>query len=135
MSATQNLRTLATFYEVSAAGDVEAARKLCTDDFVWVIPGRSPLAGRHDIGYGLRLLGWLFAQGLRTERLDTLEGSDHCAVLQRNSAQRSGKELDQLALYVFAFKDGLISRMLSFYSDQQALDEFWAEAEPPAHSH
>ena len=108
------------------AGDDDAAREVLADDFVWHLPGASPIAGdaRGVEGFG-RKFRMLVDAGLRPEVLATFEGPDHAVFLQRNTAEADGHSLDVQVVNVFAVADGKLTRMDTFFGDQAALDAFW----------
>jgi ketosteroid isomerase-like protein len=119
------------FYEAFAAKDWETARGCFTEDAVWHLPGRSPIAGDHR--------GWdaimrdFFAKvaalsggTFRAELVDVLVGSHRVAAFQHATAERAGRKLDVTACQVMSFRDGLIADVRGHYSDQYQLDEFWS---------
>ena len=108
-------------------GDDEAARRALADDFVWHVPGESPIAGdatgAEEFGRKFRKL---VEAGLRPEVLATFEGPDHAVFLQRNTAEADGHSLDVKVVNVFTVEDGKLSRMDTYFGDQAALDAFWS---------
>jgi uncharacterized protein len=107
-------------------GDDESARELIADDFVWHVPGRSPIAGdaRGPAEFGQKFRR-LVAAGLRPEILATFEGDEHAVFLQRNMAEADGHSLDVKVVNVFTVEDERLTRMDTYFGDQAALDEFW----------
>lgn len=108
------------------ADDDEAAREVVADDFVWRIPGESPIAGE---ARGVDEWGEKFRRlveaGLKPEVLATLEGEGHAAFVQRNRAEIDGHTLDVRVVNLFAIEAGKVTRMDTFFDDQAALDAFW----------
>jgi ketosteroid isomerase-like protein len=107
-------------------GDVEAARELVADDFVWRIPGESPIAGEaRGVDEWSRKFRRIVEVGLKPEVLATLEGDDHAAFVQRNTAESGGHSLDVRVVNLFTIEEGKLARMDTFFDDQAALDAFW----------
>ena len=83
-------------------GDLEGARGVIADDFVWHIPGASPISGdARGIDAWSAKLQQLLGAGLRPEVQEMLEGPSHVAVLQRNTAEANGHSLDVRVLNLF----------------------------------
>ncbi len=107
-------------------GDVEAARPLVADDFVWHVPGEGAIGGDvvgvDDWSDKLRRL---VEAGLRPEILSILEGGDQVAVVQRNRAVSGEHALDVRVVNLFTLDAGKLQRMETFPGDQRAIDGFW----------
>jgi ketosteroid isomerase-like protein len=107
-------------------GDVEAAREVVVGDFVWRIPGESPIAGEaKGVDEWSRKFRTIVEAGLKPEVLATLEGDDHAAFVQRNRAEADGYSLDVGVVNLFTIENGKVARMDTFFDDQAALDAFW----------
>ncbi len=110
-------------------GDVERARSTVADDFVWQIPGRSPISGEaRGIDAWIEKLRTLLSAGLKPEVLDMLEGAEHVAVLQRNTASAGGHTMDLQVVNMFTIRDGRVVRLDTFFGDQTEADGFWSAA-------
>ena len=113
----------------AAVGDLDAARPFVADDFVWHIPGASPISG--DI---VGLEAWskhftrLFAAGLKPQVVAWLDGTDHVAAIQRNVADNSGRHLDIAVITLYHLRDNKVARMETYFGDQTAAEEFWSAA-------
>ena len=113
----------------AATGDLETARPLVADDFVWHIPGTSPISG--DI---VGLEAWaahfarLFAAGLKPQILAFTAGDDYVAAIQRNVAENGGRHLDIPVITLYKITDGKVARMDTFFGDQVAAEAFWSAA-------
>lgn len=107
-------------------GDSGAADAVIESDFVWHIPGHSVIGGRA-VGAGAwgAKLQRLFAAGLKPEIVATLEGDSHVAVLQRNVAESGDLALDVKVVNLFTIRDGKVSQLETFFSDQHAVEAFW----------
>lgn len=129
---TTNLELVKTAVFAAATGDLDTARSLVADDFVWHIPGTSPVSGDfHGVDGWSAHLTRLFGAGLKPEIVAWLEGSDHVVAVQRNVAENNGKRLDVPVLALYTIKDGRVQRMDSFFGDQVAAEDFWSSAELP----
>ena len=110
-------------------GDLDAAASVVADDFVWHIPGSSPIAG--DVtgaeAWSAKL-HQLLGAGLQPQVLAMLEGESHVAAYQRNTASAGGHELDVEVVNLFTIVDGRVARLDTFFSDQAAADRFWTGA-------
>ena len=98
---------------------------------MWHIPGTSSISGDvHGIGGWGKKLQQLLGAGLRPEVQEMLEGAQHVAVLQRNTADVDGHSLDIRVLNLFQVGDGRLRRLDTFFSDQAAAERFWNEVLP-----
>lgn len=114
-------------------GDVAALQRLVTPDFVWHLPGKSPIAGDvHGAEAWSAKLRSLLDTGLRPELLAMLEADDHVAVLQRNTARTGEHSLDVHVVNLFTVREGRLARLDTFFSDQYAVDAFWTQTMSPA---
>ena len=107
-------------------GDDDAAREVVAEGFVWHVPGESPIAGD---ATGVEEWGRKFRRivdaGLKPAVLATLEGDDHVAFVQRNTAEIDGYSLDVGVVNLFTIENGKVAKMDTFFDDQAALDAFW----------
>jgi ketosteroid isomerase-like protein len=107
-------------------GDIETAREVVADDFVWRIPGDSPIAGEaRGVDEWSRKFRKIVEAGLKPEVLATLEGDDHAAFVQQNTAESGGRSLDVRVVNLFTIEAGKLARMDTFFDDQASLDAFW----------
>jgi len=118
-------------YAAFQAGDNAAARDCFTDDAVWHLPGRSPLAGDY-VGFD-QIATEFFGRirelthgSFKVEVLEIFPGKDRVVVLQRTTGERDGRHLDILVCQLMTVRDGRITDIRGFQADQYALDEFWA---------
>lgn len=110
-------------------GDAERARIVVDEGFVWQIPGGSPISGEaRGVDAWIEKLGTLLNAGLKPEVLEMLEGTEHVAVLQRNTASVGGHTLDIRVVNLFTISDGRVVRLDTFFGDQAAADAFWSAA-------
>ena len=118
------------FYEAVAGRDLERALACFSEDAVWILPGRSMLAGEHHgrEAIGQNVLGQVGPRSGETFRADLLDiavGEQHVVAVQHASAERNGKRLDITACQLLTIEDGQIVEVRGHYSDQYALDDFW----------
>jgi uncharacterized protein len=106
--------------------DMDTLTGLVAEDFVWHVPGASPIAGDvTGVQAWTEKMHRLIDAGLRPEVRAVLEGPGHVALLQRNTAQVAGHALDVQVVNVFAVAEGRLRRMDTYFGDQAALDAFW----------
>jgi ketosteroid isomerase-like protein len=131
MAVEQQVATVRRFYEAFARKDWNAAGECFTDDVVWHLPGRSPIAGDYR-GWNAILADFFAMLGprsngtFRAELVDVLVGEQVVAAFQHATGQRNGKRLDLTACQVMSFRDGRIAEVRGHYADQYQLDEFWS---------
>jgi uncharacterized protein len=119
-----------TGYEAFSRGDVETLRGLFTEDVVWHVPGRSPLAGDHE---GIDGVLAYFAQSMertagtfRVEVHDVIANDHHTVGLHVASGQRGGKQWADSQVLVCHLRDGKIASVWQHYMDAYGTDEFWS---------
>jgi ketosteroid isomerase-like protein len=108
------------------AQDLERARPLVHDDVVWHIPGTSSISGDvTGVEAWSEKLQRLLGAGLHPQLLGVLEGDDHVAAVQRNTAEANGASLDVQVVNLFTVRDGRVARLDTFFGDQVAAEAFW----------
>jgi ketosteroid isomerase-like protein len=118
------------FYDAVGRRDLEGALACFSEDAVWILPGRSPIAGEHRgreaIGRNvLSQVGPRSSETFRADLLDVAIGEHHVVAVQHATAERNGKRLDITACQLLTIRDGQIVEVRGHYSDQYALDDFW----------
>lgn len=103
------------FYTAGAARGTPTMQSCFTEDAVWHLTGRSPVAGAH---WGW--VGHLPCQARSGER-----GTFRADLLVVGVGQEFGRHRVQL----IRIRDGGIAEVRGHYSDQYALDAFWQEAD------
>ena len=118
------------FYEAFRRGDLEALQRLMAPQFVWHIPGRSPVAGDHRGFAGLARVISLFMElsegTLRGENHDIVSSPDHGVNLDRLTASRGSKKLDMPLAFVAHIENGRIAEAWDMPLDTRAWDDFWS---------
>src|SRR6266566_10040087 len=94
-----NINVARDSYDALAKGDMDYLRdQLLSDDVIFHVPGRGPLAGDHQGKDAvLRYLAQCAERTgatIRFEPQDFLAGQDHAAVLVRVRGERDGRALD-----------------------------------------
>ena len=119
------------FYQAVADVDFDVAERCFAPDALWHLPGRSPIAGDHR-GWAqirddfLSKLGPLSGGTFRAELLDVAVGDTYVVAVQRATASRGERTLDITGCQLIRVSNGVIDNVRGHYSDQSALDAFWA---------
>jgi ketosteroid isomerase-like protein len=112
------------------ANDLSTVAELVDPAVDYVVPGRSPIAGRtRDIAGLLGMLRRskeLSGGTLRLEPRTVVADAEYLFVYGRISAQRKGKTLDSDHCVVFRFGGGKIVEGRTIPVDLYEFDEFWA---------
>ena len=116
--------------EAFNAGDLSAVQELLSEDLVYTLPGRSPLAGTtHGIAEHLQMLKSARDHSGGTLKLTptalAVDG-EHLFVWGAISARRGERKLDAPHCVVFRFQDGKIVEGRTVPTDLYAFDEFWS---------
>lgn len=117
-------------FEGFARGDLELVGRLLHDVVSWHTPGSSLLAGdfvgrEAVLGYLARALD-LTDGTQQVVPVDLMAGTDHVAALVDVTARRRGLVLNDRAIQLLGFRDGLIATRRLYPGDQAAFDLFWA---------
>ena len=119
------------FYKAVGDRDLEAAHACIGEDAVWILPGRSQIAGEHRgweaiHGDFLAKLDPLSGGTLRVVLTDVAIGDHHVVAVQHATAEHRGKRLDITGCQLMRIEDGKIVDVRGHYSDQYAFDDFWS---------
>jgi uncharacterized protein len=119
------------FYKAIADRDLQAAGACFDQHAVWILPGRSPIAGEHRGWDAIRddflaKLGPLSGGTFRADLVDVAVGDRHIVAVQRATAHRGDRRLDISACQLIRTEGPKIVHVRGHYSDQYALDAFWA---------
>lgn len=112
-----------------ARGDLDAARTVFWPDVVYVVPGRSRLAGTYHgpdevMGYLGRLME-LTGGTYGISRMSWTTSDDSVALATTNSATRGGRSLTWSEVIVFTFVDGRKKRIELTSGDQYGVDDLF----------
>jgi ketosteroid isomerase-like protein len=124
------LEVVQRFYDAIASRDLEGGLACFSEDAVWILPGRSPIAGEHHgreaIGANvLSQVGPRSDETFRADLLDVAVGERYIVAIQHATAEREGKRLDITACQLLTIENGQIVELRGHYSNQYALDDFW----------
>jgi len=125
-----NAEVVWKIYDAFRRADLKAARALLTDDVVWELKGKSPLAGAYRgpdnvLGYFGQLME-RSSGSFRIEMIDVAGGKEHGVSYNKASANRPGKHLDLTENLIFQVHDGKIASVVQVAHDQYAWDTFWS---------
>jgi uncharacterized protein len=116
--------------EAVSAGDIPRALELFSEDLVWQVPGKSPIAGTYTGREGLqRFFGSLFERSagtLKVETDDALGSDDHVVIFLRVTARPDGTPLDvTVAHFATVDAEGRFQRNWFLPDDIAAWDRFF----------
>ncbi|MFC6081105.1 nuclear transport factor 2 family protein [Sphaerisporangium aureirubrum] len=117
-------------YDALINGDFDHLRgTLLSDDVVFHVPGRGPLAGEYQgkeavLSY-LGQLSEITKDTMSYEPQAFLADDEHAAVMLRAHGERGGHAIDDRGVHVFRITDGKISERWSYPQDSYAVDEFF----------
>ncbi len=131
MAEHPNAGLIRRMHEAFAKGDyIATLTELFSEDIVWHLPGRGPLAGDHlgrdAVFAAMREFERLSGRTIRTEVHDILASDEHAVALLRATARRGEKRYDALEMDVYHVRDGKVTEFWSFAEDQRVTDEFWS---------
>jgi ketosteroid isomerase-like protein len=111
--------------------DLDAASKYCSENIVYKIAGRSPIAGEYrgieQFDQALELVKDLSGGTIRFEPQVILADDQAVMVYGHATAQREGKTLDIDHAYLYRFnEEGKIIEGRTIPVDLYAFDEFWS---------
>jgi ketosteroid isomerase-like protein len=119
-------------YERFAAGDAGPMAEFLADDVVYQLPGR------HLGGGTIRGRDALFERTARAADgcdapprialIDVVASETLAVSLERITARRRGRTLEQEACVVWRLVDGRCVEMWSHFADQEECDRFWGDA-------
>ena len=122
-----NVEAMRKSDEAFANGDLDGAFALYHDDVVVHMPGRSSLAGDYTgrDGY-LEVMGKFVERYSPTsfESFAYFADDDYGVILSRSTAAKEDRTFERQVVIVMRFRDGKVSEVWPFNSDQAALDEW-----------
>jgi uncharacterized protein len=116
-------------YDAFSSGDMQTLRELWHPDIVWHVPGRGQISGDHRgvdavLGYFGQMME-LTGGALRVELHDVVANDEHVVGLHSTHAERAGKTLDDNNTLVFHVRDGKVTEVWQYSSDQYAAEELF----------
>lgn len=138
MNAEQhpNVTLFRYIYDAFTSGNIEELGLYFAEDVVWHTPGQHQLSdtyrGREatfdSFVRELDLAGGTYELQIH----DVLANDEHIVALLHATAQREGRApLDQNYVLIFHPRDGRIAEGWELWTDQAAVDAFWAETSLP----
>ena len=117
-------------YDAFSRGDMQTLRELFDPDIVWHAPGRSQLAGDHQgvdtvLGYFGKTME-LTGGNFQVEVHDVVANDEHAVDLNTVHAERNGRTLQDNNSLVFHVRDGRVTEVWQYWTDQDAADELFA---------
>jgi ketosteroid isomerase-like protein len=117
-------------YDAFSAGDMTAIRELLDPHVAWHSGGHNALSGDYRgveevLGFFGRTME-LTQGSFRASIEEVLVNDQGAAVVQRSSAQRNGKSLDDRGVQLFRISDGKVVEVWQYWGDPYAADEVLA---------
>jgi uncharacterized protein len=124
---TSNIDIVKDYLAAAQRQDIPAMRSAFSDDFVYRVPGRSPLGGVSQgpnaaidyFGAIMRLTEGTYAI---EEIIDWLSSDDRVALVARERASRNGNKATWTRIVLFTFRSGKIAEAALFDDDLYAVD-------------
>jgi ketosteroid isomerase-like protein len=124
----ESKQIVAEFFEHFDAGRHDAALELMAEDGQWIVPGKSPFAGKETRGaYGKKLAGFmaLMPNGLRLKPVAwTTEGARVAVEAVSEAKVANGKTYANEYHFVFEVKAGKIQTVKEYTCTFHAWDVF-----------
>lgn len=115
------------FHAALASGSWTATCGLCTDDARWILPGDNAISGEADEVNAVVARARLIASyGMRFDLKYVLVSRSNMALSQHNTAEHSGRCLDQYVATVWRLRGDQICEIETFVSDLDGFNRFFA---------
>jgi uncharacterized protein len=126
----RNVGLVTRMYQLFNTGDLRALKdEVFSEDLQWTLPGRNPVGGvKHGPDEVIAFFGGLVRSGIKVDliRIDAW-GEDTVVEVHRGYGTSRGATLDALNCTHYVIRDGRISQVQVYMSDQYAADNFfWA---------
>jgi ketosteroid isomerase-like protein len=131
MAEHANAELIRRGYAAFGSGDVAVLDSLFTNDVVWEVAGRSPLAGTYTgkadvFGKFFAGLGERSGGSLSIEIETVVADDDHVVVLSHHTGAHGGRTLDVRNIDYYVLRDGQVSEARSTGFDVYGTDAFYA---------
>ena len=117
-------------YEAFRTGDLATLNEVFADDIVFHVPGTGIVSNTYrgkDATFGyFGKLAELTQGNFKVESVNLFVSDDQVAMLDRVTAQRNGKTLDQEMVLVLKVRDGQFVEGWDHFADLVAWNDFWA---------
>lgn len=127
----RNIAFIRRYFDAWISGDLDAVRNSFNDDLEVHLPGRSSYAGVYRgidnffDNYVQRVYALTGGNAKVVQIKDILANDERVVVLAEERFERPGKVLDVNRFLVYEIRNGKISEVWEFESDQYAVDEFF----------
>ena len=116
-------------YAAFGRGDVEGYLQICTEDFIFQVPGRSKISGKFAGKEGIWRLAALAmeitAGTFQEEVEDVLANDEHAVVLARHRFTRGGDSHDYRTAHVYEIRGGKLSHCYEQPRDADSFHSAW----------
>ena len=131
MAGEQFAEVVRKGFDAFSKGDMDTLRnEVFTENTVWHVGGRSPIAGDYRGQEVFEWFGRVFQETggtLKVELHDVAISDEHAVALISTSGERGGKRLqDSKGVQVHHFEGGKISESWLSVQDPYESDEFWS---------
>lgn len=126
-----NLDIIDRFFHAYRARDLDGVRRVMAQDVKWTALGRHPFGGVKNgfdevIAFFDQMGSLMGASNTRAEKLVIGANDDFVVECQRVwTSREDGRNLDHLECVLWKFKDAKIVEGRHFYSDSEAVDNFF----------
>jgi ketosteroid isomerase-like protein len=124
-----NEQTLRDAYADFARGDLAAYLARCTDDIVFRVPGRNPLAGTYTKEQFITpwITGVMAACGgtFRETVLDVFANDTRGVVLAHHAFERGGRTYEYDTAHLYRIENGKLAAFEEYPDDLYRFDEAW----------
>lgn len=126
----ENLALIKRGFEAFTKGDLDTIRSMPTDDAIWYTPGHGMFEPEYKgqegaISYLTRLFE-LTDGTFKTIPESYFADDDKVVVLERITANRSGRMLDSHIIHVFEIRSDKVYRVTEYVAEPQKLIDFWS---------
>jgi ketosteroid isomerase-like protein len=124
--AHPNVKLITEAVEAVNRNDFEALKQVMSEDVVYRIYGRGPMAGIYKGHEGFKRILEVVKGVVNIRPLVVVADDEHVFTLARLSGRRKGKVLDTENCYFYRVKDGKLVEGRNMPTDQYAFDKFWS---------
>lgn len=125
-----NLTLTRRGYDAFSSGDFHTLTELLAPEVVWHQPHTGVISGdyvgRDRVFEYFGKLAELTGGTYKVEPIDILADDDRAVAIQHSTGRRDAGVLDTRQVLVFEIRDGRVTDMRLFPSDEQAENSFWS---------
>lgn len=119
-----NVKLVTQAIEAFNKNDFETLKQLMSEDFVYRVYGRGPMAGTCRGHRGFKRIMDVAKDVINVAPLVVLADDEHVFVLARLNGKSRERSLDTENCYLYRVKDGKVVEGRNIPTDQHAFDEF-----------